>query len=171
MGWKIIAHNGIVKFMQFPETKEAGKGGGRGGSQQLWWEILSALCLSSSPIFSLLTSPNKQTIPSLSNESGQFEVTQCVRAFPRPLTPLLECLSEHLGQQQYRSPIFPVCTYFQSLCFAMFEGMSALIYLLLLGATAIWAGGAAQLKANINMETFMLTGFKFESPQPYWIRG
>ena len=24
MGWKIIAHNGIVKFMQFPETKEAG---------------------------------------------------------------------------------------------------------------------------------------------------
>ena len=28
MGWKIIAHNGIVKFMQFPETKEARKGGG-----------------------------------------------------------------------------------------------------------------------------------------------
>ena len=24
-------------------------------------------------------------------------------------------------------------------------------------------------KANINMETFMLTGFKFESPQQYWI--
>ena len=24
MRWKIIAHNGIVKFMQFPETKEAG---------------------------------------------------------------------------------------------------------------------------------------------------
>ena len=23
--------------------------------------------------------------------------------------------------------------------------------------------------ANINMETFMLTGFKFESPQQYWI--
>ena len=23
MRWKIIAHNGIVKFMQFPETKEA----------------------------------------------------------------------------------------------------------------------------------------------------
>lgn len=24
-------------------------------------------------------------------------------------------------------------------------------------------------QANINMETFMLTGFKFESPQQYWI--
>ena len=36
MGWKIIAHNGIVKFMQFPETKEARKGGGGvATSQQL----------------------------------------------------------------------------------------------------------------------------------------
>ena len=29
MGWKIIAHNGIVKFMQFPETKEGLREGGR----------------------------------------------------------------------------------------------------------------------------------------------
>ena len=67
MGWKIIAHNGIVKFMQFPETKEAGGEprerveGASSYDEKFCRRFVSFV----SPFFSLLTLPNKQTTPFL----------------------------------------------------------------------------------------------------------
>ena len=62
MRWKIIAHNGIVKFMQFPETKEATGSHGRGlreptAMMRNFVGALSLLCR----MFSVVTPPNKQS--------------------------------------------------------------------------------------------------------------
>ena len=59
MGWKIIAHNGIVKFMQFPETKEATTGEGVEAARSNDEKFCRRFYLLSG-MLSMLTLPNKQ---------------------------------------------------------------------------------------------------------------
>ena len=59
MRWKIIADNGIVKFMQFPETKEATTGEGVGAARSNDEKFCRRFYLLSG-MLSMLTLPNKQ---------------------------------------------------------------------------------------------------------------
>ena len=59
MRWKIIADNGIVKFMQFPETKEATTGEGVEAARSNDEKFCRRFYLLSG-MLSMLTLPNKQ---------------------------------------------------------------------------------------------------------------
>ena len=144
----------LLNLCNFLRQKKRGRvGGGVATSQQLWWEILSALCLFCLSI--LLTAySTKQTNSSFLMKVGSIRSHNVLELTHVPWRPSCNVSLSEWGAI-YRFPwgnsnidvpyflnIFPIL--------AMFEGMSALIYLLLPGATgAIWAEGARLRQTSI----------------------